>query len=150
MRISRARRRPTRRYSGMPQPQTRLERLARWKEKRKHRNFNKVIRYQSRKVSADNRPRIKGKFVKIQSVPDLSAMRGAGTPVDSDEEDDAKNREDSRDTIRELGLDRGDHHRLRSPRSSTVSFPQPPCRVFQRFKTTRVFFSTHAFPARVR
>ena len=94
-------------YSGMPQPQTRLERLARWKEKRKHRNFNKVIRYQSRKVSADNRPRIKGKFVKIQSVPDLSAMRGAGTPVDSDEEDDAKNREDSRDTIRELGLDRG-------------------------------------------
>ena len=34
-------------------------------------------------------------------------MRGAGTPVDSDEEDDAKNREDSRDPIRELGLDRG-------------------------------------------
>lgn len=94
-------------YSGMPQPQTRLERLARWKEKRKHRNFNKVIRYQSRKACADNRPRVKGKFVRIQSVPDLSAMRDAGTPVDSDEEDDAKNREESRDTIRELGLDRG-------------------------------------------
>ena len=94
-------------YSGMPQPQTRLERLARWKEKRKHRNFNKVIRYQSRKACADNRPRVKGKFVRIQSVPDLNAMRDAGTPVDSDEEDDAKNREGSRDTIRELGLDRG-------------------------------------------
>ena len=94
-------------YSGMPQPQTRLERLARWKEKRKHRNFSKVIRYQSRKACADNRPRVKGKFVRIQSVPDLSAMRDSGTPVDSDEEDDAENREESRDTIRELGLDRG-------------------------------------------
>ena len=52
----------------------RLERLRRWKEKRKNRNFNKTIRYQSRKVCADNRPRIKGKFVKVGSTPDLGAL----------------------------------------------------------------------------
>jgi len=55
-------------------PPSRLDRLRRWKEKRKNRNFNKTIRYVSRKVCADNRPRIKGKFVKVGSVPDLSQM----------------------------------------------------------------------------
>ena len=59
-------------------PPSRLERLRRWKEKRKNRNFNKTIRYQSRKVCADNRPRIKGKFVKIGSTPDLGAMDDLG------------------------------------------------------------------------
>ena len=59
-------------------PPSRLERLRRWKEKRKNRNFNKTIRYQSRKVCADNRPRIKGKFVKVGSTPDLGAMDDLG------------------------------------------------------------------------
>lgn len=59
---------------GSNKPPSRLERLRRWKEKRKNRNFNKKIRYQSRKVCADNRPRIKGKFVKVGSTPDLGAM----------------------------------------------------------------------------
>ena len=59
---------------GSNKPPSRLERLRRWKEKRKNRNFNKTIRYQSRKVCADNRPRIKGKFVKVGSTPDLGAL----------------------------------------------------------------------------
>lgn len=94
-------------YAGLPQPQTRLERLRRWKEKRKNRNFNKVIRYQSRKACADTRPRVKGKFVRINSVPDLSRIKEV---ADSDNEDDAN---ESRDAIKDLGLDSG----LRPPPS---------------------------------
>lgn len=94
-------------YAGLPQPQTRLERLKRWKEKRKNRNFNKVIRYQSRKASADTRPRIKGKFVRLSSVPDLSRIK---EEADSDKEDD---KDEPRDLIKELGLDAG----LRAPPS---------------------------------
>jgi len=97
-------------YAGLPQPQTRLERLKRWKEKRKNRNFNKVIRYQSRKACADNRPRVKGKFVKISSVPDLSQIREAAGQSD---DDDAREAEEERDKIAELGLDKG----LRAPPS---------------------------------
>ena len=62
-------------------PPSRLERLRRWKEKRKNRNFNKTIRYQSRKVCADNRPRIKGKFVKVGSSPNLGAMDDLGADL---------------------------------------------------------------------
>lgn len=72
-------------------PPSRLERLKRWKEKRKNRNFNKTIRYQSRKVCADNRPRVKGKFVKVGSVPDLSAMEDD----DADSDDDLSHSADS-------------------------------------------------------
>ena len=63
---------------GVNAPPSRLERLRRWKEKRKNRNFNKTIRYQSRKMCADNRPRVKGKFVKVGSTPDLGAMDDLG------------------------------------------------------------------------
>jgi len=97
-------------YAGLPQPQTRLERLKRWKEKRKNRNFNKVIRYQSRKACADNRPRVKGKFVKVSSVPDLSKIREAAGQSD---DDDAREAEEERDKIADLGLDKG----LRAPPS---------------------------------
>lgn len=100
-------------YSGLPQPQTRLERLKRWKEKRKNRNFNKVIRYQSRKACADSRPRIKGKFVKVMSVPDLSKIRDVSEDADSDVELDKIDEEEARDTVGELGLDKG----LRAPPS---------------------------------
>jgi hypothetical protein len=84
--------------------------LKRWKEKRKNRNFNKVIRYQSRKACADNRPRVKGKFVKVSSVPDLSKIREAAGQSD---DDDAREAEEERDKIAELGLDKG----LRAPPS---------------------------------
>lgn len=100
-------------YSGLPQPQTRLERLKRWKEKRKNRNFTKVIRYQSRKACADSRPRIKGKFVKVMSVPDLSKIRDESGDADSDKELDKIDEEEVRDTVGELCLDKG----LRAPPS---------------------------------
>jgi hypothetical protein len=48
----------------MPEPElSRLERVARYREKRARRNFKKTIRYQSRKAYAEIRPRIKGRFV---------------------------------------------------------------------------------------
>ncbi len=48
----------------IPEPElTRLERVARYREKRARRNFKKTIRYQSRKAYAEIRPRIKGRFV---------------------------------------------------------------------------------------
>ena len=101
-------------YSGLPQPATRLERLRRWKEKRKNRNFNKVIRYQSRKACAENRPRVKGKFVKVYSVPNLNALRDTldeDEDDDEDEDEDQVNQPKERDRIAELGLDKG----LRAP-----------------------------------
>lgn len=42
---------------------TRAERVARWREKRSRRNFQRRVRYESRKAYADVRPRIKGRFV---------------------------------------------------------------------------------------
>jgi CCT motif/B-box zinc finger len=48
----------------IPEPElTRLERVARYRQKRARRNFKKTIRYQSRKAYAEIRPRIKGRFV---------------------------------------------------------------------------------------
>ncbi|XP_010557193.1 PREDICTED: zinc finger protein CONSTANS-LIKE 8 [Tarenaya hassleriana] len=38
--------------------------VLRYKEKRQNRLFSKKIRYQVRKLNADNRPRLKGRFVK--------------------------------------------------------------------------------------
>ena len=86
--------------AGGNKPPSRLERLRRWKEKRKNRNFNKTIRYQSRKVCADNRPRIKGKFVKVGSTPDLGAMDDLGADLDGPKrlQDVDENGEDSFDS----------------------------------------------------
>ena len=56
---------------------TRKERVARWLEKRKHRNFSKRVRYVSRKAYADVRPRIKGRFVS----PEIYAAYMRGEPV---------------------------------------------------------------------
>lgn len=51
----------------MPQqftPMDREARVLRYREKRKTRKFQKIIRYASRKAYAETRPRIKGRFVK--------------------------------------------------------------------------------------
>lgn len=48
-------------------PQSLLDRkarVARYREKRKHRTFENKIRYTSRKLYAENRPRIKGRFAR--------------------------------------------------------------------------------------
>jgi hypothetical protein len=44
--------------------QMRVEALARFRSKRASRNFQKTIRYNCRKMLADSRPRVKGRFVK--------------------------------------------------------------------------------------
>lgn len=43
---------------------TRAECLKRYREKKARRLYTKTIRYQLRKINADKRPRIKGRFVK--------------------------------------------------------------------------------------
>eukprot|EP00775_Hariotina_reticulata_P010680 gene10680-10839_t len=45
-----------------------LDRVARYREKRKNRKFEKTIRYASRKAYAEVRPRIKGRFAKKEEV----------------------------------------------------------------------------------
>jgi len=73
---------------------TRLDRLKRWKEKRKNRVFTKSIRYMSRKVCADNRPRIKGKFVKVSSLSSLQDIaesnEDADEKINTNKDDDLK------------------------------------------------------------
>ncbi|KAE8723122.1 Detected protein of unknown function [Hibiscus syriacus] len=52
--------------------QNRDNAMLRYKEKKKHRRFNKQIRYESRKARADTRTRVKGRFVKASEVPDVT------------------------------------------------------------------------------
>jgi len=57
---------------------TREQRVARYREKRKNRSFQKTIRYASRKAYAEVRPRIKGRFAKKE---ELEAWRAAETAM---------------------------------------------------------------------
>ncbi|CAL9044747.1 unnamed protein product, partial [Musa banksii] len=52
--------------------------MMRYKEKRKSRNFDKTIRYESRKVHADMKPRVGGKFVKTVDGVEEEGDDGAG------------------------------------------------------------------------
>ncbi|PAN10371.1 hypothetical protein PAHAL_2G090200 [Panicum hallii] len=52
-------------------------RLMKYWEKKKDRDFGKKVRYQSRKRLADQRPRVRGQFVK-QAVQDQGGREGAG------------------------------------------------------------------------
>lgn len=49
-------------------------RVLRYKEKRRTRLFSKKIRYEVRKLNAERRPRMKGRFVKRSSVPLVAAV----------------------------------------------------------------------------
>ncbi|KAJ6823678.1 zinc finger protein CONSTANS-LIKE 14-like [Iris pallida] len=51
--------------------QNRGNAMLRYKEKRKNRRYDKHIRYESRKVRADTRKRVKGRFVKSTEDPDV-------------------------------------------------------------------------------
>lgn len=60
---------------------------ARYKEKRKSRHFGKKIRYQTRKALAEQRPRVRGQFVRVPKegergglMAQRSAWRGHGAP----------------------------------------------------------------------
>ncbi|XVF59962.1 hypothetical protein PTKIN_Ptkin08bG0004600 [Pterospermum kingtungense] len=50
--------------------QNRGNAMLRYKEKKKHRRYDKQIRYESRKARADTRKRFKGRFVKASEAPD--------------------------------------------------------------------------------
>ncbi|EPS64835.1 hypothetical protein M569_09948, partial [Genlisea aurea] len=56
----------------------RKARVLRYREKRRNRNFEKTIRYASRKAYAETRPRIKGRFVKKTSESDGNFSSGDG------------------------------------------------------------------------
>jgi hypothetical protein len=56
---------------------SRAERVARYREKRKNRRFEKTIRYASRKAYAEVRPRIKGRFAKKEEVEAWKAAEEA-------------------------------------------------------------------------
>lgn len=62
---------------------TRLARVARYKEKRRTRQFAKTIRYTVRKVNAERRPRVKGRFVKQGDLAAMAAAAGGGGRSDS-------------------------------------------------------------------
>ncbi|XP_022739559.1 zinc finger protein CONSTANS-LIKE 14-like [Durio zibethinus] len=50
--------------------QNRVNAMLRYKEKKKHRKYDKQIRYESRKARADTRKRFKGRFVKASEAPE--------------------------------------------------------------------------------
>ena len=56
-------------------PRSRVQAIARYLEKKARRVHTKRIRYQMRKLNADRRPRVKGRFVKREEA---AAMRAAG------------------------------------------------------------------------
>ena len=62
------------------EPNNREARVLRYKERRKSRRFDKTIRYASRKVYAESRPRIKGRFAKRSqsSIDELTSDCGFG------------------------------------------------------------------------
>ncbi|KAH0701278.1 hypothetical protein KY285_014808 [Solanum tuberosum] len=55
-------------------PMDREARVLRYREKKKNRKFEKTIRYASRKVYAETRPRIKGRFAKRTDVAEADQM----------------------------------------------------------------------------
>ncbi|KAI4331506.1 hypothetical protein MLD38_029691 [Melastoma candidum] len=69
------------RVGGFPRGDTegREARVLRYKEKRRMRMFSKKIRYEVRKLNAEKRPRMKGRFVKRSPSP-LSFVQGLPPP----------------------------------------------------------------------
>lgn len=69
-------------------PIERMARVLRYREKKKTRNFEKSIRYASRKAYAETRPRIKGRFAKRTDVEmEMNKMFSAKQMMDKKEED---------------------------------------------------------------
>ena len=52
----------------------RQARVLRYREKRRTRLFSKKIRYEVRKLNAEKRPRLKGRFVKRTSLTPIVAL----------------------------------------------------------------------------
>ncbi|KAJ1269363.1 hypothetical protein BS78_07G206200 [Paspalum vaginatum] len=62
--------RPAMRIDSETLAQNRDSAMQRYREKRKNRRYEKHIRYESRKLRADTRKRVKGRFVKSTEAPD--------------------------------------------------------------------------------
>ncbi|WIA36742.1 hypothetical protein OEZ86_008012 [Tetradesmus obliquus] len=65
-----------------PFVRTRAEALARYREKRANRTHAKKIRYHLRKVNADRRPRVKGRFVKKGELAEMELAESAAAAAD--------------------------------------------------------------------
>lgn len=63
---------------GEQEVRTRKECLERYKEKKARRLYTKKIRYQLRKINADKRPRIKGRFVKKEELEEYLKQKHTG------------------------------------------------------------------------
>ncbi|XP_028548999.1 zinc finger protein CONSTANS-LIKE 15-like [Dendrobium catenatum] len=55
-------------------PEERRKKLDRYLRKKKERNFSKTIKYTCRKILADSRPRVRGRFAKIEEFSDVMPM----------------------------------------------------------------------------
>jgi pseudo-response regulator 1 len=64
--------------------------LAKFRQKRKERCFDKKVRYVNRKKLAETRPRVRGQFVRQTSNTDIIST---GDDISDDEEDDPSSRE---------------------------------------------------------
>lgn len=66
--------------------ETRADKLARYRAKRARRSFAKTIRYETRRVYAEVRPRIKGRFV----TPEELAFHEAGEAASHEAHDEGQ------------------------------------------------------------
>ena len=64
--------------------------LAKFRQKRKERCFDKKVRYVNRKKLAETRPRVRGQFVRQASNTDIIST---GDDISEDEDDDPSSRE---------------------------------------------------------
>uniref|UniRef100_A0A0A9CLC2 CCT domain-containing protein n=1 Tax=Arundo donax TaxID=35708 RepID=A0A0A9CLC2_ARUDO len=64
--------------------------LAKFRQKRKERCFDKKVRYVNRKKLAETRPRVRGQFVRQTSNADIIST---GDDISEDEDDDPSSRE---------------------------------------------------------
>ncbi|XWS38333.1 hypothetical protein CRYUN_Cryun19dG0122300 [Craigia yunnanensis] len=66
-------------------PEERQERIAKYRAKRNQRNFKKTIKYECRKILADKRPRIRGRFARNDETVEIP--KAACSTRDEDEDD---------------------------------------------------------------
>ncbi|CEG40288.1 CCT domain [Plasmopara halstedii] len=76
---------PTEKKIGSYSPKARKLRLQKFHEKRKNRTWKKSIKYDCRKKLADDRPRIKGRFVRVHenASAETNVASCSATPLDS-------------------------------------------------------------------
>eukprot|EP00803_Ostreobium_quekettii_P002664 evm.model.scf_867EXC.1 EVM.evm.TU.scf_867EXC.1 scf_867EXC:892-1178(+) len=82
---------------------TRTQCLQRYREKKARRLYTKKIRYELRKINADRRPRIKGRFVRKEELEEYLRQQrlpkekvGAREPTDSNNDfEDSDNGDDT-------------------------------------------------------